>query len=97
MNGNAALSISSSSFASCYSSGGVSAWLGVMVHGTLRLGADACMYIHVVVLAVFAQPTLRGDRSPLACPVALHCIDLRGAPLRTHLTVHMLHLLSPVW
>ena len=57
MLGNAAVSISSSSFTSCYTSGGVSAWLGVIVHGASRVGSHECMYILVVVFAVVAQRT----------------------------------------
>ena len=49
----------------------------------------ACMYIVVVVFAVVAQHTWRGAWSASICQVALHCTVLRGAPLRTHLTVHM--------
>ena len=57
--GYEAVSMISSRFTSCYASGGVSAWLAiaVMVHGAVRVGCHACMYIHVVVLAVIAQPT----------------------------------------
>ena len=57
MCGNAAVSISSSSFTSCRANGGVSAWLGVMVHGASRVGGHAYMYKLVVVLAVVARPT----------------------------------------
>ena len=49
----------------------------------------ACMYTLVVVLAIVAQPTRRGAWSASACPAVLHCTVLRGAPLRTDLTVHM--------
>ena len=49
----------------------------------------ACMYILVVVLEVVAQSSRRGAWSPSACPAALNCTVLRGAPLRAHLTVHM--------
>ena len=44
MHGNAALTISSSTFTLCYTSGKVSAWLGVMVHGAVKVG-DA-MRVH---------------------------------------------------
>ena len=63
MYGNVALSISSSSFTSCYTIVGVvSAWLGAMVHGAMvhgavRVGGHACMHIVVVVLAVVTKPT----------------------------------------
>ena len=57
MFGNAAVVISSSSFTSCYTSGKVSAWLGVMVHGASRVGGHECMYMLVVVFAVVTQPT----------------------------------------
>ena len=45
MYGNVALSISSSSFTSCYTSAKVSAMLGVMVHGAVRVGCHACMRV----------------------------------------------------
>ena len=46
MYGIAVLSINSSTFTSCYTSGWVSACLGVIVHGTSRAGDHACMYVH---------------------------------------------------
>ena len=55
--GYAAVVISSSSFTSCYTSGQVSARLGVIVHGASRVGGHAFMYILVVVFAVVVQPT----------------------------------------
>ena len=47
MYGHAAVTISSSGFTMCFTSGGVSAWLGVMVHGALRVGDYACMHVRM--------------------------------------------------
>ena len=45
MDGNAAVTISRSSFILCYTSGKVSALLGDMVHGAPRVGCHAYTYL----------------------------------------------------
>ena len=94
---NAALSISSSRFTSCYTSGGVSTWLGVMVHAAVRVGDYACMYTHVVVLAVIAQPTLTRCMVTIVMhsSIALYRPERSTTAHTSHHAHAMLHLLSP--
>ena len=98
MYGNAAVAISGSNFTLCYTSGGVSAWLGVMVHGALRVGDYACMHVYAC-----GGPCSRRPGHMTRCMVTI-CIPKSLALYRpersttahtSHRAHAMLHWLSP--
>ena len=99
MNGNAAVAISSSGFTSCDTSGEVSAWLGVMVHGASRAGGHACMHVRMCMCAPCSHCTAHLMRCMVIIRmprgIALYCSGRSMTACTSHCAHAMLHWLSP--